>query len=176
MQNNRGFTLVEMMVTLAVLGIILGIAAPSMQSFIRNTRLASGSEELLMSLMMAQSEAIKRGSSVTVCNTANPTADSPSCSNSSDWRSGWLVFVDVNNDGVLDTGETVLKVGQPPKKIDSITAKSGLNDISLVRFRSFITPGNKDVAFSFCSSGSSERVVKVSKSGSISRRNDSICT
>lgn len=67
MRANRGFTLVELMVTVAILAIILGIAFPNMRELIINGRITTQTNELISSLSLARSEAIKRGLDVSVC-------------------------------------------------------------------------------------------------------------
>lgn len=84
--GQRGFTMVELMVTLAVLAILLGIAVPSMTQFSFSSKLRSYSNELVASALLARSEAIKRNQTVTLCVSSNGT----SCASGS-WESGWIV-------------------------------------------------------------------------------------
>ena len=81
-----GFTLVELMVTLAVVGILAAVAVPAMTSLIAGNRLAGATNELASSLQLARSEAIRRNAQVTICATTNGTT----CSASTDW-SRWIV-------------------------------------------------------------------------------------
>ncbi|GAB2522299.1 GspH/FimT family pseudopilin [Lysobacter humi (ex Lee et al. 2017)] len=76
----RGFTLIELMVTIAVLAIIIGVAVPSFVSMTHRNRLAAASNEVVAVLQSARMEAVRRNRSVTVC----PTADGATCSGS-DW-------------------------------------------------------------------------------------------
>jgi type IV fimbrial biogenesis protein FimT len=78
--SRRGFTLIEMMVTIAVLVILLAVAAPAMQTFTASQRIKSGSFDLYSSLMYARSEAIKRRDAVTI----TPVV-------AGDWGKGWEV-------------------------------------------------------------------------------------
>ncbi|MDD2162199.1 GspH/FimT family pseudopilin [Pseudomonas sp. MIL19] len=82
----RGFTLVELMIVLAVLAVLLGIAAPSMSQFTFSGKLRSYSNEVVASAVLARSEAIKRNQVVTLCVSSNGT----SCAAGS-WESGWIV-------------------------------------------------------------------------------------
>jgi type IV fimbrial biogenesis protein FimT len=66
-----GFTLIELMVGVAVLAIALGVGVPSMSEFIKNSRLAAHTNDLLTSLHLARTEAIKRNARVTLCKSAN---------------------------------------------------------------------------------------------------------
>ena len=78
----RGFTLVELMVTVAVVGILATVAVPSMVGFVNTSRLAGASEELTASLQLAKSEAIRRNRVVTVC---GGTDGSDDCTGSTSW-------------------------------------------------------------------------------------------
>ncbi len=104
----NGFTMLELMVTLVVLSILLGIGVPSFQSVIRNNRIASATNELVGALTYARSEAMKRGDTVTAC----PTVDEESCAGSNDWAKGWILFVDVDQNGARAETELLLQVGQ----------------------------------------------------------------
>ena len=100
----KGFTLIELLVMLAILAIIAVIAAPSLQSFVLNNRIRSQAAALTTSLIFARSEAITRSTRVVAC----PSTTSR-CSGTA-WESGWLVFVDTNNDAVLDVSEIQLEI------------------------------------------------------------------
>jgi type IV fimbrial biogenesis protein FimT len=79
---------------------------PSFQSVIRNNRIASSTNELVAALTYARSESMKRGDAVTAC----PTEDQESCADSNDWATGWMVFVDLNQDGARDETEALMQV------------------------------------------------------------------
>ena len=104
--NTGGFTLIELLVTLSVAAILLTIAAPNFQTFILNNRIANQSNMMLAALNYARSEAVRRGSTVTAC----PSSTGNSCSGSTSWSTGWIVFVDPNADGVVAASGDVLRV------------------------------------------------------------------
>lgn len=81
----RGFTLVELMVTILVGAVLLGIAIPSFHTFVQNTRLSSEANALVYSLVLARDEAVKRDGTVEVCASSNGT----SCGGT--WAAGWIV-------------------------------------------------------------------------------------
>lgn len=105
----RGFTLVELMVVLAVSVIILATAAPSLRAFLLNNQRSATVNELSTAFNMARSEALKRAQSVAVCTVANADAAAPTCAASSDWSSGWVVFVDADNNNAIDAGDEILR-------------------------------------------------------------------
>jgi type IV fimbrial biogenesis protein FimT len=98
----KGFTLIELMFTLAVAAVIIGIAAPNMRTFILNNRISSSANELLRSIQTARTEAPKRQQFVVVC----MTADASTCTTSN--YTGWIVFEDTNKDWVRQTSEPIL--------------------------------------------------------------------
>lgn len=89
MERQRGFTLVELMITLVVLAIVIGLAAPSMLDLIRSNRIETASNELVSAFNYARVEAVKRGQRVSAC----PSTNGTSCSGTA-WQNGWIVFVD----------------------------------------------------------------------------------
>ena len=101
----RGFTLIELLVTLAILAIIAVIAAPSLQNFVLNNRIRSQAAALTSSLAFARTEAITRSTRVVTC-----PGSASGCNDTQQWESGWVVFVDTNNDAVLDVDETQLEL------------------------------------------------------------------
>jgi len=98
MKKNSGFTLIELMVTLFIVGILLVLGIPSLKTFMQGNQLIASSNELIADLHVARSEAIKLNKQVTICESTNGT----SCTNpgTGDWRKGWIVFVDANDDRV----------------------------------------------------------------------------
>ncbi|MGH8584797.1 MAG: GspH/FimT family pseudopilin [Gammaproteobacteria bacterium] len=104
--NASGFTLIELMVGVAVLAIALGAGAPSMSEFIQNSRLAVQTNDLIASLHLARTEAIKRNARVTVCRSASGTTCNTTAGTG--WEIGWIVFADAANFGIADAGEVVL--------------------------------------------------------------------
>ncbi len=102
-----GFSLIELIVTLSVAAIILTIGIPGFQSIVKNNILTTELNRLVTDLHLARMEAIKRNEDVTICK-KNTTATN--CNNTGSWVMGWIVFVDPNRNGVVDTGEEIIRV------------------------------------------------------------------
>jgi len=106
--GQSGFTLVELMVTLAVGATLVGLAVPGIRDFIRNNRLSGGVNDMLHSLQVARTEAIKRqNGNVVWCGTANPSAANPTCDYAT--LAGWIVFQDTNGNWQHDANEPVIE-------------------------------------------------------------------
>lgn len=88
MKNVHGFTLIELMIGIAILAIVLGLGVPSFMNTIERNRITTATNDLVMALQMARSEAIKRRTDVTVC---RRNAAGNACDNGANWAGGWLV-------------------------------------------------------------------------------------
>ncbi|MEO0574912.1 MAG: GspH/FimT family pseudopilin [Pseudomonadota bacterium] len=137
-----GYTVLELMLAVAIVAIVAGFAVPSFLSTIRANRTVTINNELVSALTLARSEAIKRGNRVTVC----PTADQVSCLAGGTWESGWIVFDDPAGAGAVDSGETILRVWEAATGGTTIRAAASFSD-----FVSFVgsgetraTPSNTD--------------------------------
>lgn len=109
MKNYRGFTMIELMVTLAVVAVAVTLAVPGFANFIREQQVTTQTNDFLSSLNIARSEALKRGVPISVC----ASSDGASCSGNNDWAAGWIVFTDDGpTAGTVEggSGETVLRV------------------------------------------------------------------
>ena len=124
----RGFTLIELMLTIGVLGVLLGLAVPSFLETMRNNRLIAQNNEFVGALNFARSEALKRSDFVSVC----ASADQTTCSGSTDWTTGWIMFNDPNANGDLDGAETLLQAWPQAPQEFTLTATNQ----SFVRFGS----------------------------------------
>jgi type IV fimbrial biogenesis protein FimT len=96
-----GFTLVELMVTIAVVAILAMLAAPSFTGIMANTALDGHATALMEDMRFARSEAVRHGTSVAICASSNADQVTPTClpAASATWSTGWIVFVDTNADG-----------------------------------------------------------------------------
>ncbi len=112
--KNLGFTLIELIITISIAAILVGIAIPSFDSIIKSTRLTTYANELVSSLNLARSEAVKRGVQISVRRKG---------STNQNWDSGWDIFTDLDGDGTLDAADTLLKTY--PALTNGFTLRTG---------------------------------------------------
>lgn len=103
-----GFTLLEALVVLAVLGVLVSLAAPTVTGMYAKHQLQAQAEGLLDSLVLARSEALRRQQPVTLCVRADAQ-----CGSGADWQQGWWVFVDANHNARRDEGEPLIEAREP---------------------------------------------------------------
>lgn len=125
MKKHNGLTLIELLITVVILGIMASIAVPNFSSMVRSSQRSSAYNTLAGTINLARLEAIKRSRVVVLCASSNQT----SCQTAAgaNWNDGWLVFVDDNGDSVLDSTETVLK--REPQGSNGITITSSFGAI-----------------------------------------------
>ncbi len=136
--HQRGFTLVELVVTVALVAILTSLAIPSFTEVLRQWRRDSATRELSTSLQLARSEAVKSSRSLVVC----PSTDGTACAASTEWSTGWVVFVDDGagtlanaNNQTVDANERVLKVVSAQSGIETLASTGG------VQFLEFLPNG-----------------------------------
>jgi type IV fimbrial biogenesis protein FimT len=101
-----GFTLMELLVTMTIVGILMAIAVPSYRYVTTANRASSEINALLGDVQMARGEAIKEGQFVTIC----ASTDGATCAGTAAWNSGWIVFSDAPPLTTLEVGDTIVKV------------------------------------------------------------------
>ncbi|MCG8670125.1 MAG: GspH/FimT family pseudopilin [Pseudomonadales bacterium] len=108
----RGFSLIELMVVLAILGVVVMAGGPSMVNTIQQNRVAAQINEVKGALSFARSEGAKRSQvTITLC----PSDDGAGCTNTPNWEVGFIVLVDIDGDRVVDAadGDVIVKYFGP---------------------------------------------------------------
>ena len=99
-----GYTLLELLVALVILGVLTGLALPSMSSLLRSLKTKSATDALRSSLALTRAEAIKRNTRVVMCR----SKDGLACASSGGWEQGWIVFADSRNNATREAGEPIM--------------------------------------------------------------------
>lgn len=159
-QKQAGFSLVEWLVTVAVLAILLSLAIPSYGNLSRSVRLSGLSGDLVASLAFARSASIQRGIRVTICKTANAASASPSCQSAASWSDGWIIFTDALSYGVVDATDILLRAHSQSASGVTVTASNFTTRVSyLASGRSKAPNGLSNGSINFCKDGEKRSVI-----------------
>jgi type IV fimbrial biogenesis protein FimT len=123
-----GFTMVEMLMTIAIATIVMALAIPSFRYVTNSNRVSAEVNGLLGDLQFARAEAIKEGRPVTVC----VSTDRLTCTGGPNWQGGWIAFSDPANPGVVDAGETISRVQKTFSGTDTFVS-SGITSVTFNR-------------------------------------------
>lgn len=110
-----GFSLIEMMVTAAVMAIVVAVAIPVFTAVVNGNRLSAAANETMAALQGARMEAIKSNRRTVACLSTNPGAATPTCSAAN--PVGWIVFVDADRDGQYDAAERLVRTTTLPQDV-----------------------------------------------------------
>lgn len=136
----NGFTLLELLVAIAVLAIIMGIAVPSFMSTMINARLTTAANDFLAALQLARTEAMRAQGRVTICKAA-AAATQCDASSTTDWARGWMIFTDPVPQSPPQTEAASRLLSRGGHQIPTdITIKSG--DANLQLYASFVGDGS----------------------------------
>ena len=164
MNKNHGFTLIELIVTVAMIAIVAITAGPDLGTFFKRNKFTTQINGFVSSLNLARSEAAKRVNNVTVC---VGNAAQNACAASPSWEAGWIAFVDTNGDAVIDAGETILNVNN---SISGDTTIRSAQYISSITYRGDGTAtfllASTSGTFKICNSEGDERAKAINLMGS----------
>jgi type IV fimbrial biogenesis protein FimT len=166
--NKKGFTLIELMIVISLVGILTSLALPSFETFLRKRQMIGSSDLLYTTLYWARSEAVKRNNTVTLCK----SSDGVTCGGS--WSVGWLMFEDTDSDGDFDVGEVIITSGAPPSGYQLIWSPFGSKNY--IRFYKNGMTSSHNGTFKLCPDDSDSRyasAVIVSKTARIRVAQDS---
>lgn len=171
--KQAGTTLPELLVSLGISAILLTLAVPGYASLMNSHRLAVVCNELVLSLQLARSEAVKRGRRVTVCKSSNTLAAHPSCDATTQWQSGWITFVDEGTKGVVDPGDTLLHVSSGSAHASIVAVNFSNYGSYLPSGRSQGSSGLPNDTIHVCLAGSKRKII-INNAGRI-RMEVSVC-
>lgn len=168
----RGFTLLELIIALVAAAILLTVGLPSFQNTVRSGRVTAGVNDMVASMQLARSEAIKRRTVVTLCPNDGDTGADANCDLTAPWHEGWIVFEDDNGNVTRDAGEDLLRAQGPLRGSVEITTPPGqpLRDSLSYASTGFPALGGLDAAgvMVFCDDRESDyfgRIVAVPQTG-----------
>ncbi len=175
-----GFSLIELMVVIAIAAILTGLAAPSLGKMFSSNRVQAEASAFVSDLMYARSEAIKRGQPVSLC----PSSDAVSCLTTNTWASGWIVFSDATACGTPPTTSapaTALRQRAAFKGSDTLAGASSNTCVSFNREGFGTNLGTSRLLFTLHASPASTqttRCVAIDLGGRVSTLTtaDSSCT
>lgn len=125
--KQTGYTLAELLLTIAIGGVITGLAVTAFPNLLKNNQMVGDVNTLVGNINLARSEAIKRNLPTALCQTNDSQAATPICNDvAANWDSGWLIFVDDNGDQNFDVGEFLISRGQPSGAIDMVAGMGAL--------------------------------------------------
>lgn len=140
--RRRGFTLVELMITIAILAIIASLAAPAVGVFVSRSAMRSVSADFTLAIQRARSEAINRNMCVTMCMSSKASLSPPKCTTSGDhWDIGWIVFLNPSCDTSITTANP--KTGTSPLEAVILTRDTSGPRYALVNGNS----GTRSITF-----------------------------
>jgi type IV fimbrial biogenesis protein FimT len=131
-RSTSGFTLVELLVVVAIAAVLAAIGVPSWRAFSEKLQLTGASDAFVAGLHLARSEAIKRQDRVALCK----SADGVSCAPAGGWDQGWIIFHDRNNNGRREEAEQVLRRQQA---LPAALRLSG--NLTVAQYVSFVPTG-----------------------------------
>ncbi|MET0661443.1 MAG: GspH/FimT family pseudopilin [Steroidobacteraceae bacterium] len=141
MKNSRqsaacnGFTLLELMVGITVLGVLLAVGVPSFTSMIRTNRVATQTNQFIAALNFARNEAAARGLPVSICASDSAQSSCAAATSDTSWSNGWLIFTDRSGTaGAVDTGSGDLILIRAEAPTGGMQVNSGTN--AFIRFAS----------------------------------------
>ena len=146
-RNVRGFTLTELLITLAIAGILATLGAPAMGNLLTHTRDADAAAAVANTLRHARSVAVMRGARVLVC----PSRDGTRCTPDAEWQHGWLVAADADRDGQPDAGQPPIAVRQALSGGTRVVTSTGRRTLA---FQPSGSAGGSNVTFTVCHTAS----------------------
>lgn len=154
-----GFTLVELIIAIALLAIVVSLAVPAYSDFMARKRASAVTNDFLVDLNAARGEATRRrrnvvmcvrGGSAATCDAASQNSGDCTCAADGQWESGWITFVDADADASLDASATDTIVGVHPPLPGGVTLRRTVGAGNTVAFNSRGALAGTTAGFAVC--------------------------
>jgi len=169
-KKTQAFTLLELMIVVALIAIVTAYGLPRLKGFTTNTGLISNTNALVAALQYARSSAINDQGRVVICTSDNAMTGAPTCGGAATlWHEGWIIFRDTDNNATFGSGDVLLRA-QAKVAIAGITITPvalGGNPTNIVDYVSFGPPAgepmlanglNQSGLFRICSAADTTKV------------------
>ncbi len=153
LQTRKGFTVIELMVTLSITAILLSLGVPAFQDYSLRQRMSASISALHNDLLYGRSQAVYRNTQVVAC----PGSPSSGCTQSTDWTAGWIIFDDTDTDRQHQADEDLLRHGQG---LDNIWIHSSSGRHSFRFYPNGSSPGSNG-SLSLCGAGGLQHARKL---------------
>ena len=162
--RQNGFTLFELLVALAIAALLITVGVPSLRNVIMDNRIITQANHFVATMNVARSSAVRYQRPAIVCASDDFDAAVPTCSGSTDWTAGWIVWVDKDRNAATSADEIV--VVTPPLE-GSVSMISGTATRFSYDARGFGTAPGDNLTFCDNRSGETGRVIRINDAGRV---------
>lgn len=167
----NGFTLIELMVVVAIIAILVAMAVPSFNTMLMKRTVRGAALNLITDIRYARSEALRRSSSVSICSLAPNSLTTCAAAGAANWANGWMVFSDAGVVGTVDGLDEIVRVQQPLTNVATVQGAIPVNDRPILTFQANGRGRSIDQTFRVTPKGTvapdTERTVCVSLQGRV---------
>ena len=162
LNKQQAFTLLELLIVMAIASILLSVGVPSFRGVIMDNRLSDQSNAFVSSINAARSSAVRYQRNATMCPIADYEAAVPTCAAGTDWSNGWVVWVDRNRDS-LTTANEIVSVHEPMH--DTLSFQSDVASEFTYDARGFSVNGGNELVLCDSRTGEEGRLIRVNGVG-----------
>ncbi|MGV6850609.1 MAG: GspH/FimT family pseudopilin [bacterium] len=143
MEQQRGLSLLELLTTISIASIGLGLAIPAFNEFVLNQNMTAQSNNLVTQLNYARLMSVNSAQRLIMC----PSTNQSTCTGGYTWSDGWIIFIDKDHNRNRDPNEEILRVQDPINQRITLRSSAGRPRVNF--FPDGTTPGS-NATFTFC--------------------------